>query len=138
MTTYFTAIDGKQGLNPTSENPCRLIDFARLVLHDGASHSGQTGGREVLLVLFGGRCTVEAHDLVDAGPLCRSDQRICGLQPRQAGDVPSGADGEPAGPDDPGRNAERRHDPHRDAQAAGHGHLPADRPARMPGQARDD
>ena len=60
MTTYFTAIDGQQGLNPTSENPCRLIDFARLVLHDGATHSGQTGGREVLLVLFGGRCSVEA------------------------------------------------------------------------------
>lgn len=60
MTNYFVTIGGEQGLNPAAENPCRLIDFARLVLSDGAAHSGQTGAREVLLVLFGGRCTVEA------------------------------------------------------------------------------
>jgi len=60
MATYFTSVGGAQGLNPASENPCRLIDFARLMLRDGASHAGQTGEREVLLVLFGGRCTVEA------------------------------------------------------------------------------
>jgi hypothetical protein len=35
-----------------------LQPIARLVLHDSASHSGQTGEREVLLVLFGGPCTV--------------------------------------------------------------------------------
>src|SRR6185295_7551369 len=60
MTTYFTTVGGEQGLNPTNENPCRLIDFARLLLRDGAMHSGQTGQREVLLVLFGGRCSVTA------------------------------------------------------------------------------
>jgi 5-deoxy-glucuronate isomerase len=60
MATYFTTIAGEQALNPTSENPCRLIDFARLVLRDGTSHSARTGDREVLLVLFGGRCAVEA------------------------------------------------------------------------------
>ncbi len=60
MTTYFTSVGGEQGLNPTRENPCQLIDFARLVLRDGTSHSGQTGEREVLLVLFGGRCIVAA------------------------------------------------------------------------------
>jgi 5-deoxy-glucuronate isomerase len=59
MPTYFTSIAGDQGLNPTPDNPCRLIDFARLVLANGKTHSGQTGEREVLLVLFGGRCTVE-------------------------------------------------------------------------------
>lgn len=58
--TYFTQIAGAPGLNPTPDNPCKLIDFARLVLGDGASHEGSTGDREVLLVLFGGRCTVEA------------------------------------------------------------------------------
>lgn len=60
MTTYFTSIEGQQGLNPTRENPCGLIDFARLLLSDGASHHDQTGEREVLLVLFGGQCRVEA------------------------------------------------------------------------------
>src|SRR5512145_615145 len=60
MTTYFTAIGGAQGLNPAQENPCQLIDFARLVLRDGTQFSGQTLDREILLVLFGGRCTVQA------------------------------------------------------------------------------
>src|SRR5215208_2561792 len=60
MTAYFTSVGDAPGLNAPSENPCRLIDFARLVLRDGASHSGQTGEREALLVLFGGRCSVTA------------------------------------------------------------------------------
>ncbi len=60
MATYFTTVGGEQGANAPSENPCRLIDFARLVLRDGATHTGQTGEREVLLVLFGGRCSVTA------------------------------------------------------------------------------
>ncbi len=63
MTTFFTPIGGEQGLNPTRDNPCRLIDFARLVLRDGATHQGRTGEREALLVLLGGRCTVEAAGL---------------------------------------------------------------------------
>lgn len=62
MTTYFTTIGGEPGLNAPRENPCRLVDFARLVLRDGASQRGATGEREVLLVLFGGRCTVAAGD----------------------------------------------------------------------------
>jgi 5-deoxy-glucuronate isomerase len=55
---YFGAVGGAQGLNPAPDNPCRLIDFARLVLPAGGSHEGETGEREVLLVLFGGRCAV--------------------------------------------------------------------------------
>jgi len=60
MTTYFTAVGGEQGLNDLPENPCRLIDFARLVLSADATHTGDTGDREVCMVLLGGRCTVEA------------------------------------------------------------------------------
>ena len=63
MSTYFTTVGGDQGLNRPGENPCRLIDFARLVLRDGATYEGRTGEREVLLVLFGGRCAVEAGGL---------------------------------------------------------------------------
>jgi len=63
MTNYFTSVGGEPGINTLSENPCRLIDFARLVLRDGASHSGQTGEREALLVLFGGRCSVTAGEV---------------------------------------------------------------------------
>jgi 5-deoxy-glucuronate isomerase len=57
--TYFATILNATGINSTPDNPCRLVDFARLVLDDGATHTGMTGQREMLLVLFGGRCTVE-------------------------------------------------------------------------------
>jgi 5-deoxy-glucuronate isomerase len=59
MTTYFTNVRGEPGLNDVPENPCKLIDFARLVLRDRMTHSAQMGEREALMVLFGGRCTVE-------------------------------------------------------------------------------
>jgi hypothetical protein len=52
---YFGNVGGAQGLNPAPENPCTLIDFARLVLAPGESHEGATGEREALLVLLGGR-----------------------------------------------------------------------------------
>ena len=76
MTTYFTSIGGEQGLNLLSENPCGLIDFARLALRDGARHSGETGQREVLLVLF--------RAVVAAGK--REDQRIAALEFAQRAD----------------------------------------------------
>ncbi|MBC8163743.1 MAG: 5-deoxy-glucuronate isomerase [Roseiflexaceae bacterium] len=41
-------------------NPCDLLDFTRLVLSDGVAFDGATGGRELLLVILGGRCTVQA------------------------------------------------------------------------------
>jgi len=62
MSRYFTSIGSAEGLNRPAENPCHLLDFARLVLPAGASHVGETGNREVLLVLLGGRCTVHAGD----------------------------------------------------------------------------
>jgi 5-deoxy-glucuronate isomerase len=60
--TYFTSIGGQPGLNPAAENPCKLIDFARLVLPAGERHEGETGDREVLVVLLGGRCAVTVND----------------------------------------------------------------------------
>ncbi|GAB4109961.1 MAG: 5-deoxy-glucuronate isomerase [Roseiflexaceae bacterium] len=63
MSTYFTTVAGDQGLNPLVGNPCRLIDFARLVLAHGSSYAGTSGDRELVLVLFGGRCEVEVGGL---------------------------------------------------------------------------
>jgi 5-deoxy-glucuronate isomerase len=63
MTTYFTHIGSEQGLNSPSENPCQLIGFSRLVLADQQEYTDSTGDREVLLVLLGGRCSVEAGGL---------------------------------------------------------------------------
>ncbi|MBC8163276.1 MAG: 5-deoxy-glucuronate isomerase, partial [Roseiflexaceae bacterium] len=58
--TYFTTVGGAQGVNTLNTNPCDLLDFTRLVLSDGAAFDGATGGRELLLVILGGRCTVQA------------------------------------------------------------------------------
>lgn len=62
MTTFFTNVGGEQGVNTLDTNPCELVDFQRVVLDDGATHNGTTGDREVLLVLLGGRCSVQAGD----------------------------------------------------------------------------
>lgn len=59
--TYFTNVTGNNGINDLAENPCKLLDFARLVLADGETFTGSTGDREVVMVLFGGRCSVEAN-----------------------------------------------------------------------------
>jgi 5-deoxy-glucuronate isomerase len=55
---YFTNVGSEYGLNTLDTNPCALLDFARLVLRDGAYFDGATGDREVLLVIFGGRCSI--------------------------------------------------------------------------------
>jgi len=59
---YFASVAGQAGANPLPTNPCRLLDFARVILDDGASYDGMTGDREVLVVLLGGRCTVAASE----------------------------------------------------------------------------
>ncbi|MDW8234707.1 MAG: 5-deoxy-glucuronate isomerase [Roseiflexaceae bacterium] len=59
MTAFFTRVGSNHGLNTLDVNPCTLLDFGRLVLSDGASFSGETGEREAVLVIFGGRCTVQ-------------------------------------------------------------------------------
>ncbi len=63
---YFTTVGGAPGANPLPENPCALLDFTRLVLADGQRYEGATEDREVALVLFGGRCTVEVGGMTFA------------------------------------------------------------------------
>lgn len=57
---YFTRVTGANGANPLDKNPCRLLSFYRLILGDGQTHEAATGDREVLMVIFGGKATVEA------------------------------------------------------------------------------
>ena len=66
--TYFEAVARAPGLNRPRANPCRLLDFALLVLADGELHQAESGEREVLAVLLGGRgsFTVAGREL---GPL---------------------------------------------------------------------
>jgi 5-deoxy-glucuronate isomerase len=56
---YFTSLETGQGMNGLSHNPCRLLDFGLLVLPAGGQYSGQTGEREVLAVILGGKATFE-------------------------------------------------------------------------------
>lgn len=56
---YFVNVGGKPGANALPENPCQWLDFTRLILADGETYQGATGEREALMVLFGGRCTVQ-------------------------------------------------------------------------------
>jgi 5-deoxy-glucuronate isomerase len=55
MTTYFTTVSTAHGLNRLPFNPCKLLDFAYLTLHDGERWAAGTGDREFLAVILGGK-----------------------------------------------------------------------------------
>jgi 5-deoxy-glucuronate isomerase len=57
---YFAALESKQGANALPHNPCKLLGFDLLVLPAGETFSAQTGDREVLAVVLGGKATFEA------------------------------------------------------------------------------
>lgn len=54
---YFEVVPGAAGLNRPPANPCRLLDFAYLVLADGERYEAASGEREVLAVLLSGQAT---------------------------------------------------------------------------------
>jgi 5-deoxy-glucuronate isomerase len=56
---YHSLITTKNGLNTPSINPCKLLDFGFLKLESGEIHRGESGDREVLAVLLGGRASFE-------------------------------------------------------------------------------
>lgn len=57
---YFASLETEKGLNALSHNPCQLLDFGLLVLPAGEQYASQTGEREVLAVILGGKATFEA------------------------------------------------------------------------------
>jgi len=56
--TYFTALSTASGINTLNTNPCNLLDFQLINLNDGETVSANTGEREILVVLLGGKATV--------------------------------------------------------------------------------
>jgi 5-deoxy-glucuronate isomerase len=54
---YFASLKTEQGLNALPHNPCKLLDFSLLVLPPGEQFAAQTGNREVLAVILGGKAT---------------------------------------------------------------------------------
>jgi len=57
---YFDRVETQIGLNPLGENPCRLLDFAKVVLEPGGEYEGNTGDAEALLVVLSGQAHVSA------------------------------------------------------------------------------
>ena len=57
---YFTRVSDANGANALDRNPCKFLDFYRLIMGDGQTHEATTGDREALMILFGGKATVEA------------------------------------------------------------------------------
>ena len=66
---YFAALESKPGQNALPYNPCRLLGFDLLVLPAGERFASQTGDREVLAVILGGKATFEVAGkrFVDVG-----------------------------------------------------------------------
>jgi 5-deoxy-glucuronate isomerase len=58
----FASLGTAQGLNALPYNPCRLLGFDLLFLADGERFASQTGKREVLAVILGGKATFEVGD----------------------------------------------------------------------------
>ncbi len=56
---YHGLISGENGLNKPPTNPCKLLDFAFLKLNSGEKYEGDSGNRELLAVLLGGKATFE-------------------------------------------------------------------------------
>jgi 5-deoxy-glucuronate isomerase len=59
---YHTLLTANSGLNVPSTNPCKLLEFGFLKLNSGESYSSESGRRELLAVLLGGRATFEVGE----------------------------------------------------------------------------
>ena len=60
--SYFETVPNAAGLNRVPDIPFKLLDFNALILSGGETFSGQTGDREVLAVLLGGKGTFAVAD----------------------------------------------------------------------------
>lgn len=58
---YHTILTAEQGMNTLPFNPCKLLDFAMLKLAEGETHSDESGDREVVAVILGGKATFEIN-----------------------------------------------------------------------------
>jgi len=55
--SYFETVQTESGLNELPSNPCKLLDFNYLSLTADQSYQGNSGEREVLAVILGGKGT---------------------------------------------------------------------------------
>ena len=66
---YHCYVPAENGRNTLPVNPCQLLDFSLLKLDAGQSWSGESGDREILAVVLGGRAafTVGDHKFAQVG-----------------------------------------------------------------------
>ena len=57
---YHTLLTANNGLNIPSTNPCKLLEFGFLKLGAGETYSSESGDREMLAVLLGGKASFES------------------------------------------------------------------------------
>jgi len=60
--SYFETVSRDPGLNKTPGNTCQWLDFNLLALADGKSYEGNSGDREILAVILGGKATFVVGD----------------------------------------------------------------------------
>lgn len=58
---YHSLLTAKSGLNSLPFNACKLLDFALLKLAAGESYTAESGGREILAVILGGKASFEIN-----------------------------------------------------------------------------
>ena len=56
---YHALLTANNGLNTLPANPCKLLEFGFLKLGAGESYNGESGDREILAVILGGRASFE-------------------------------------------------------------------------------
>ncbi len=56
---YHAILTANQGLNTLPYNPCKLLDFGFLKLGAGETYRAESGKRELLAILLGGKATFE-------------------------------------------------------------------------------
>lgn len=54
---YHSHLTSNPGVNSLPINPCQLLDFNLLKLGAGEKHSANSGNREILAVILGGKAT---------------------------------------------------------------------------------
>jgi 5-deoxy-glucuronate isomerase len=59
---YHCVIPAERGRNALPFNPCELLDFTLLRLEAGETWTGESGDREILAVILGGRATFTVND----------------------------------------------------------------------------
>ena len=58
---HHSYLSKDNGLNTLPQNPCDLLDFSLLKLAAGESYEAQSGGREILAVILGGKANFEIN-----------------------------------------------------------------------------